>query len=67
MTTAKDLPKLNMTIVNLCKIQDRTWPGYAIDIITMGGYTTWRVNEYSKCVLENRTKILMEFRNNASD
>jgi len=28
----------------------RGWGGYIIDIVTMGGYTRYRVNEYTKCI-----------------
>ena len=33
-----------------CKVEPRTWLGYVVDVATMGAYTTYRVNEYSKCI-----------------
>ena len=48
MTTEKDLRKLNMTI-SKCWIE-RGFGGYLIDIMTAGGYTTYRTLHYSKCM-----------------
>lgn len=50
MTTAKDLKKWNMTI-SKCWIE-RGFGGYIIDIITAGGYTTYRTFHYTKCLQE---------------
>jgi len=33
-----------------CEFIKRGWGGYLIDILTAGGYTTYRVFEYSKCI-----------------
>jgi len=31
----------------------RGWTGYVIDIITLGGYTNYRVIEYTKCITQS--------------
>ena len=33
-----------------CKFINRTWFGYAIDIIIPGAYTRWRTYEFTKCI-----------------
>ena len=33
-----------------CKVEPRSWLGYVVDVATMGAYTAYRVNEYSKCI-----------------
>jgi hypothetical protein len=33
-----------------CTYPTRGWGGYMIDIVSMGGYTLYRVNEYTKCI-----------------
>jgi hypothetical protein len=39
---------------------ERGWAGYVIDVITMGGYTTYRTFEYSKCVQNLREEDLVK-------
>lgn len=29
---------------------ERTWTGYLLDVVTMGGHTSYRVHKYSECV-----------------
>jgi hypothetical protein len=36
-----------------CKLTERGWAGYILDIMTMGGYTTYRVHQYSECIRLN--------------
>jgi len=43
-----------------CKLEARGWAGYVIDVITMGGYTTYRTFEYSKCVQNLREEDLVK-------
>jgi len=43
-----------------CKLEGRGWAGYVIDVITMGGYTTYRTLEYSKCVQNLREEDLVK-------
>lgn len=33
-----------------CKITERDWLGYIVDVATMGAYTTYRVHQYSECI-----------------
>ena len=37
-----------------CKMAERGWTGYVIDVMTMGGYTTYRTFEYTQCVQKLR-------------
>ena len=39
-----------------CKFTERGWLGYVTDIITMGGYTVFRVNTYTDCIRLNYPK-----------
>lgn len=41
-----------------CKVEPRGWGGYLVDIITMGGYTTYRVFEYTKCIQKDHREQL---------
>jgi len=43
-----------------CKLEERGWAGYVIDVITMGGYTTYRTFEYTKCVQNLREEDLVK-------
>ena len=43
-----------------CKLMERGWGGYVIDIMTMGGYTTYRTFEFSKCVQNLREEDLVK-------
>jgi hypothetical protein len=47
-----------------CKFIERGWSGYLLDVVTMGGFTVYRVNEYSKCIQEQNKKTLKEFSDN---
>lgn len=33
-----------------CKLIERGWAGYVLDVMTMGGFTVYRTFEYTKCV-----------------
>lgn len=44
-----------------CKFIKRGWAGYFIDVATMGGYTTYRSFEYTKCIQEQQKMTLEEF------
>jgi hypothetical protein len=48
-----------------CKIEERGWAGYALDVMTMGGFTLYRTLEYGKCVQnlreENLVKVVKAF------
>lgn len=46
----------------LCKIKERTWAGYVIDVVTAGGYTTFAVQEYTKCILNEKKLTLEEYK-----
>jgi hypothetical protein len=39
---------------------ERGWGGYVLDVMTMGGYTTYRTFEYSKCVQNLREEDLVK-------
>ena len=43
-----------------CKIEERGWAGYVIDVMTMGGFTVYRTFEYSKCVQKLREEDLVK-------
>lgn len=43
-----------------CKLAERGWAGYVLDVMTMGGYTTYRTSEYSKCVQKLREEDLVK-------
>jgi len=43
-----------------CKMAERGWGGYVLDVMTMGGYTTYRTFEYSKCVQNLREEDLVK-------
>jgi len=43
-----------------CKIEERGWGGYVLDIMTMGAFTTYRTLEYSKCVQKLREEDLVK-------
>jgi hypothetical protein len=36
-----------------CKIIERDWLGYVVDVATMGAYTTYRVHKYSECIRQS--------------
>ena len=40
-----------------CKIIERDWLGYVVDVATMGAYTTYRVHKYSECVRQSYPMI----------
>lgn len=42
----------------MCEFIKRGWLGYAVDIITMGGYTTYRTFEYTKCIQKQNKEDL---------
>jgi hypothetical protein len=44
-----------------CKFIKRGWAGYFIDVVTMGGFTTYRTFEFSKCIQEQQKMTLEEF------
>jgi len=39
---------------------ERGWGGYALDVMTMGGYTLYRTLEYGKCVQNLREEDLVK-------
>lgn len=43
-----------------CKLMERGWAGYVLDVITMGGFTVYRTSEYSKCVQNLREEDLVK-------
>jgi len=43
-----------------CKYIERGWAGYVLDVITMGGFTTYRTFEYTKCVQNLREEDLVK-------
>ena len=53
----KELQLSNISMFNeRCKIADRDWFGYAIDVLIPGAHTTYRVHEFTKCMLRNVQK-----------
>lgn len=40
----------------------RGWAGYVIDVITMGGYTTYRAHEYTKCITTSESDFYRIYR-----
>jgi hypothetical protein len=43
-----------------CKLRERDWAGYVLDVVTMGGFTAYRVFEYGKCVQNLREEDLVK-------
>ena len=43
--------------MNDCKMIERGWLGYILDVATMGAYTTYRVHKYSECVSQWRPSV----------
>lgn len=43
-----------------CKIEERGWGGYVLDVMTMGGFTLYRTLEYGKCVQKLREEDLVK-------
>jgi hypothetical protein len=43
-----------------CKLEERGWNGFVLDVITMGGYTLYRTLEYGKCVQNLREEDLVK-------
>jgi hypothetical protein len=50
-----------------CAYPNRSWGGYMIDILTMGGYTLYRVNEYTNCIHIKQEKEINELFKRYSD
>ena len=50
--------KISADIIRMdCKFIKRGWAGYFIDIVTMGGFTTYRTFEYTKCINGNHIQL----------
>jgi hypothetical protein len=45
-----------------CKFIERGWLGYAIDIVTAGGFTIYRTFEYTKCIQKQNGETLDEIK-----
>ena len=43
-----------------CKLEERGWAGYALDVMTMGAFTLYRTLEYGKCVQNLREEDLVK-------
>lgn len=43
-----------------CKLRERDWAGYVLDVVTMGGFTVYRTLEYTKCVQKLREEDLVK-------